>query len=112
MHHFVSNSSVTINAVTQETGVIKGEVYVAQIGTQSDGSVNIECTFTNNDTGTPVHHMSFRPTLADLETFEGTVTLDETSVAGRFQELATRYVVANLDGKWGLNDADWTVESH
>ena len=112
MHHFHSNSSVTINAVTQETGVIKGEVYTAQVGSQTEDSVNIECTFLNNDTGTPAHHMSFRPSFADLETFEGTVTLEETSVTGRFQELCTRYVVANLDGKWGLTAADWTLEAH
>lgn len=112
MHHFHSNSSVTINAVTQEAGVIKGEVYTAQLGTQDESTVSIECTFLNDDTGNPVHHMGFRPSFAELETFEGTVTLESTSVADKFQELCTRYVVANLDGKWGLTIADWTLEAH
>jgi len=112
MHHFHSNSSVTINAVTQEAGVIKGEVYTAQLGTQDESTVNIECTFTNDDNGNPVHHMGFRPTFAELETFEGTITLDGTTVVDRFQELCTRYVITNLDGKWGLTPADWTLEEH
>ena len=56
--------------------------------------------------------MGFRPTFAELETFEGTVTLESTSVADKFQELCTRYVVSSLDGKWGLTLADWTLEAH
>jgi len=112
MHHFHSNSSVTINAVTQETGVIKGEIYTAQVGDQSDGSVRIEVTFLNNDNGNPVHHQHHSVSEADMDTFEGTVTLVETGSVGKFQELCARYALAQADGMWGLTAADWTLESH
>jgi hypothetical protein len=112
MHHFHSNSSVTINAVTQETGVIKGEIYTAQVGDQSNGSINIEVTFLNNDTGSPVHHQHHSVSEADMTTFEGTVTLEGTDTTAKFQELCARYALAQADGMWGLTAADWTLEAH
>lgn len=112
MHHFHSNSSVTINAITQDTGVINGEVYTAQVCQITDG-VAIECTFTKDDAdGTPVHHASYRVSEADMDTFEGTVTLEAVNTAGRFQELCTRYVLAQMEGMWGLTLSDWTLEAH
>jgi len=112
MHHFHSNSSVTINAVTQDTGVIKGEVYSAKVGEMA-GGIDIQCTFLKDDEdGAPVHHSSYRVTEADMDVFEGTVTLTETGATGRFQELCTRYVLAQVEGMWGLTSSDWTLEAH
>ncbi len=112
MHHFHSNSSVTINAITQDTGVIKGEIYSAQIGEMSNG-IDIQCTFLKDDAdGTPVHHASYRVSEADMDTFEGTVTLESAHTAARFQELCTRYVLAQMEGMWGLTVSDWTLEAH
>lgn len=113
MHHFHSNSSVTINAVTQDTGVIEGEVYVAQVGSMEDGTVSIEVTFFKDDENrTPVHHVNHRVSEADMDTFEGAVTLVETGSVGKFQELCTRYALAQADGMWGLTASDWIFESH
>lgn len=114
MHHFHTNSSVTINAATQDTGVIVGKIHRASI--EDDGAdsatVGIECSFTKQADGTPVYHTSYRVSLADLNTFAGTVTLDSTEVADQFQELCTRYVAVEVDGMWGLTSADWTIEAH
>lgn len=113
MHHFHSNSSVTINAVTQDTGVIEGEVYVAQVGSMEDGTVSVEVTFFKDDENrTPVHHVNHRVSEADMDTFEGTVTLESTGTTAKFQELCTRYALAQADGMWGLTASDWTLESH
>ena len=113
MHTFTSNSSVTINAVTQDTGVIEGEVYTAQVGDTYEGKIHIEVIFKKDDeVGTPVHHSTYQPTEAEMETFEGTVTLTATTVVGRFEELVSRYVLAEVDGMWGLTSADWTLNAH
>ncbi len=112
MHTFTSNSSVTINAVNQETGVVKGEIYSASAGTMSEGEINIEVTFLNNENGNPVHHASFRVSEDDFNAFEGTITISATSTLERFEEVCARYVISQLDGQWGLTPADWTLEAH
>ena len=113
MHHFHSNSSVTINAVTQDTGVIIGEVYSAQVGSMSEGELSIEVSFFKDDEGkTPVHHVNHRVSEADIDTFEETVTLVETGSVGKFQELCTRYALSQAVGMWGMTPDDWTLEAH
>jgi hypothetical protein len=116
MHHFHTNSSVTINAATQDTGVIVGKIYRASIeGDSADiSSISIECSFTKQADDTPVYHTSYRVSLADLNTFADTVTLDSTKVADEFQELCTRYAMSQVEaeGMWGLTGADWTIEQH
>lgn len=116
MHHFHTNSSVTINAATQDTGVIVGKTYRASIEDDGAGSatVNIECNFLKQADDMPVYHTSYRVSLADLNTFAGTVTLDSTEVADQFQELCTRYALSQVaaESMWGLTAADWTIEQH
>ena len=112
MHTFTSNSSVTINAVTQETGIVRGEIYNAVVGKISDGFVNIESTFLKDDDGSPVHHQHFQVSEADFDTFEATQTLTETTVFGRFEELCSLYVISQLEGLWGLTSTDWTLNAH
>lgn len=116
MHHFHTNSSVTINAATQDTGVIVGKTYRASIedDAANSASIIIECSFLKQADDMPVYHTSYRVSLADLNTFAGTVTLDTTEVADQFQELCTRYALSQVaaDGMWGLTAADWTIEQH
>lgn len=116
MHHFHTNSSVTINAATQDTGVIVGKIYRASIEDEGADSatISIECSFIKQADDMPVYHTSYRVSLADLNTFAGTVTLDSTEVANQFQELCTRYALSQVEagGMWGLTGADWTIEQH
>jgi len=112
MHNFTSNSSVTINAVTQNTGVIRGEIYNATVGSMVEGEVSIEVTFLKDSDDTPVHHANYRVSEADLNAFEGTITLTATTVFERFEELITRYVLTQVDGMWGLTTSDWTLQAH
>ena len=116
MHHFHTNSSVTLNAATQDTGVIVGKAYRSSIDDDGADSaiVAIECSFTKQDDGAPVYHTSYRVSLADLNTFAGTVTLDTTEVTNQFQELCTRYALSQVEaeGMWGLTGTDWTIEQH
>ena len=112
MHTFTSNSSVTINAVTQETGVVRGEIYNAVVGKIAEGYVNIEATFVKDEDGTPVHHQHFQVSEADMNTFEGTQTLTGTTCFDKWQELCSLYVVSQLGGLWGLATTDWTLAEH
>ena len=112
MHNFTSNSSVTINAVTQNSGVVRGEIYNATVGSVFEGEVSIEVTFLKDSDDTPVHHAHYRVSEADFNAFEGTVTLTATTVFNRFEELVTRYVLSQVDGMWGLTTADWTLNAH
>lgn len=112
MHTFTSNSSVTINAVSQDTGVVRGELYNATVGKMFEGEASIEVTFVKDSDGSPIHHANYRVSEADLNTFEGTVTLTATNTFEKFEELCSHYVISQLDGLWGLTTADWTLNAH
>ena len=112
MHHFHSNSSVTFNAVTQETGILIGEVFSATLGNLYEG-VTIDATFLKEgENPVAVHSVQYRVTEEEMNAFEATITLSETGSFGRFQEICTRYVLSKIDGMWGLTTSDWTIEEH
>lgn len=112
MHTFISNSSVTYNAVTQESDVLKGELYIVSAGEMTPGTVSIEVNFTANSNGIRVHSESYSVSEEDFNAFEGTLTLSATSSLERFEEVCSRYVISQIGNMWGLTTSDWTLQEH
>lgn len=112
MHTFTSNSTVTLNAVTQETGTIVGEIYNAVVGKAVEGFVSIECSFLNGVDGPSVYHRHFQISEADFNAFEANQTLNSTNSIERFEEVCSLYIISELDGMWGLSPSDWTLNAH
>lgn len=107
MHKLTSNSSVTYNAETQDSGILTVEIVNFNYDAYN-GNHNVSINAEVKNGNTSVVSLYESPTESTWNTFYAAQSLTGTNIFDQQIEAALLYIKQEIDTKWGLNSSDWT----